>query len=221
VNPSSVVGSSREPATAYRSRCRKAPARLSLAGPAAIYGYLANTNLDGTPLLNASAPPAQVGINRVATSEDSATGIVTVYFASPAGAPLPEDVTAANLNIQTYAFAVPDAITYSGISATESTTFVSGSVRVKFATGLDVSRIKAAIVAKLLEQWKEIPIGGMDSDGASGKIYLNDIEGIVKSAWPGLYRVQIATPSGDTSISSNTVSVLNTSAGSWTVTVIP
>jgi hypothetical protein len=63
-NSEPVTGTDREDADQYRIRCRNAAARLSLGGPSACYQYLANTNLDGSPLLNAASPPVQSGITR-------------------------------------------------------------------------------------------------------------------------------------------------------------
>lgn len=219
-NDEPISGNDREDAETYRQRCRKAVARLSLGGPADIYSYLANTQIDGTPLYNEASPPAQVGITRVEASTSSATGTVTVYYASASGAPIAEDVTAANANIELYATAVGDTITFLGSGALASTRTVAGTVKIKNRAGLDVVTIKTAIVTALAEYWKTIPIGGYDNSGSSGTIYLNDIESIVKSAYPGLYGVVLSAPTTNTSLSTGYVSVLDSEAADWTVTVV-
>ena len=219
-NDEPISGNDREDAETYRQRCRKAVSRLSLGGPADIYGYLANTQIDGTPLMNAASPPAQVGITRVQVSTDSATGIVTAYYAAASGAPIAEDVTAANLNIEVYSTAVGDTITFLGSGAVASVLSVAGTVKIKNRAGLDAATIKAAIVTALAEYWKTIPIGGHDNSGASGLIYLNDIEGVVRSAYPGLYGVVLSTPVANTSLLTGRVSTLDSEVADWTITVV-
>jgi phage-related baseplate assembly protein len=219
-NTDPVVGNDRESATAYRERCRKSSARLSLGGPSAIYEYLANTNLDGTPLYNAAAVPAPVGITRTQVSSDSATGIVTAYYATASGAPIADDVTAANLNIEQYSSAVPDAHTFVGTGALELNVVVSGSVRIKNFAGLDAPTIRSAIVASLAELFETIPIGGFDSSGGTGTLYLNDVEAAVKTAYPGLYGVTMTSPIGPIYVSDGYVLTLNSPVGNWTITVV-
>lgn len=218
-NANPISGNDREDAQQYRDTCRTASARLSLGGHSAAYEFLAKKNLDGTPLLNASGN--EVGITRVFVSQESTTGIVTAYYASASGAPLSEDVAAANNNIESQCMAVPDCITFTGTGAIETTVHVVGTARIKQVAGLDVATVKAAMVSKLAEQWELFPIGGVDRDGTgAGVIYIADIEGIARSAYAGLYNVDCGLD-GYFSIPAGHVAVLQNAVSDWTVTVVP
>jgi len=216
-NVAAVLGTDREDAEVYRERCRQAPNRVSVAGPAGIYQYLAAKNLDGTPLLNASGNP--VNINRVQVTQASATGIVNAYFASPAGAASGEDVTAANANIESYAFAVPDAITYTGVAATEVTIAVAGTGKLKPRPGATTTAAKQAIVDALALAFESYAVGGLDQVDGAGFIYTVDIQADAAVSYLGLYDVLVTTPAvATTALAVGEVAVLDTTTGDWTVT---
>lgn len=218
-NAAPVVGSDREDAATYRTRCRKAPARVSLAGPSAAYEYLANTQIDGEPLLNASE--TEVNISRVQVPQDSATGIVDAYFASPAGAAVAEDVTAANDNIELEAFAVPDAITYTGQAAVEVVVPVAGTAKIKAGVGVDIDDAATAIVAALVDYFASFPIGGLDQVAGAGVLYTKDIQAVAAAAYPGLYNCTVTTPAAaSTALALGRVAVLSTVVGDWTITLV-
>lgn len=220
-NAAPIAGTDRESAADYRARCRQAAARLSLGGPSAAYEYLAKTNLDGTVLLNASGNP--VNISRVQVSQESDTGIVDVFYASPAGAATSEDVTAANTNIELEAFATPDTITFTGAAAVEVPIAVAGTAKVKAAAGVadPEAAAKAAIVAELVEAFAAYPVGGEDQVDGAGVIYTRDIQADAAQAYPGLYALLVTTPAGaSTALAKGEVATLNTTVGDWTVTVV-
>lgn len=217
-NANPVSGNDRENAQQYRETCRAASARLSIGGPGRAYDFLARKNLDGTPLLNGSGN--ETGITRVFTSSDSATGEVTCYYASASGAPLAEDVIAANENIESECMATPDAITFTGTGALEVNVHVVGTARIRLVAGLDVATIKESIVEKLAEQWALFPIGGVDQDGTgAGFIYIADAEGIARSAYSGLYNVDCGLD-GYWAIPAGRVAVLQNTVSDWTITVV-
>lgn len=216
-NASPIVGTDRESAPDYRARCKQAPNRVSLSGPGGAYGYLARTNLDDTPLLNASG--AAVNISRVQVSEESATGIVDVCFASPSGAAIAEDVTAANANIESESFAVPDAITYTGAAATEVEINVSGTAKLKNAPGASTDDAEAAITAALTAAFAAFEIGGVDQVDGAGVIYTTDLRAIAACAYPGLYDVALVSPVGaSTALAKGEVAVFATSG--WEITLV-
>jgi hypothetical protein len=217
-NTDPIVGADRETATLYRARCRQAEARISLGGPAAAYEYLSTKNLDGTPLLNGSGNV--VAITRTQVSQDSATGNVVAYYATTSGAATSEDVTAANTNIEVTSFAVPDAITFAGYAATEQHVSIGGSVSVRGGAGVTTAAVQAAIVAKILAESSEFPIGGRDSDLSNGTLYVNDVIGWIFTAYPGIFHVSLAVPAADVSISSGNVMIPDTIDSSWTVTIV-
>lgn len=220
-NAASILGTDREAAGVYRTRCRQAPARTSLGGPNAIYAYLATKNLDGTPLLNASGNV--VNINRVWVSQDSDTGIVDVFYADPSGAASAEDVTAANANIESYAFAVPDAITFTGAAATETLINALGTAKIKNRVGLGTNlEIRQAIATAVANAFPDFDIGGVDQDvDGNGVIYNVDLQAIAAAAYPGLYNVVITNPVGPTtSITAGHVATENQEADDWYVEIV-
>jgi len=218
-NAAAVLGTDREGADAYRARCRTAPARTSLGGPGAAISYLAATQYDGTPVINGSGTASN--ITRVYVSSDSTTGIVDAYYASPTGPATAEDVTAANLNITSYAYATPDAITFTGVAATATTIVCSGTVKIKARPGLVVATIKQAIVDTLVDYFSTIPIGGVDQVAGAGVVYAADMQAVIRTAYVGLYDPILTSPAGaSTAIALGHVPVLSTSTASWTVTVV-
>lgn len=222
-NASAVVGNDREDADVYRGKCRQMPARLSLGGPADAYRYLASKNLDGTPLYNKAAVPAPVAITRVAVSEDSATGIVDVFYATDAGAPSADDVTAANENIEINTMACPDVITFTGTGALELSLAVGGKVWLRAKPGLDIAAVKQAISAKIAKYQPQIPIGGFPlTSGGPGWVVRDDLEREASSAWPGIYAILVMLPPDVlTMMGTNQVAVLVSPPTYWEVEVVP
>lgn len=227
-NPSAIVGNDREDAGTYRTRCRQAPARLSLGGPADAYAYLAVKKLDGTVLLNDAVPPVPTGITRVQVTQDSSTGIVDAYYASDSGAANPDDITAAVRNTKFNAFAVPDAITFTGHAATVTTIHVVGTAKIKARIGITAQAVAEGIVAALVENGRIIPVGGVDQIANAGVVYTSDLEAFAREGYKGLYDVVVTTPGGaSTAIAAGHVPVIQSVAGDglgsgdWTVTVVP
>jgi hypothetical protein len=211
-----VSGNDRQEAEQYRDMCRIAPSRLSFGGPEDAYKFFATRNLDGTPLVNSLG--SAVGITRVWVSKESSTGVTTVYYASASGAPIAEDVTAANANIIAGEFPIlGDCITFSGSAATEVAITVSGTAKIKSRAGLDQDEIKAAIVEDLAVAWESFPIGGFDNDGTIGAIYEHDVCSIVKDSYAGLYGVT-ANLVHDPILTGNVMTLVS-AVGDWTITV--
>lgn len=218
-NAAAIVGTDRETATAYRARCRLAPARTSLGAPPATLIYLATTLLDGTPLENASE--TNVAINRVYVSSSSSTGIVDVYFASPTGAASAEDVTAANANIQLDAYAVFDCVTYTGQAAVAVPITVVGTAKIKAGAGVVSATVRQAIVDALAAAFQEFPIGGEDQVAGAGVIYTRDLQAIAATAYAGLYAVSVTTPAGaSTALAAGQVATYAGVIGNWTLTIV-
>jgi hypothetical protein len=219
-NAGAVLGTDREDADVYRVRCRQAPSRVSLGGPSAAYQYFSAKNIDGTPLLNSSS--AAVNINRVFVSADSPTGIVNAYYAAPSGAPIAADVDAANANIAAQAFAVPDAITFTGAAAIAVPIKVHGLVKLKVRPGITSGAVKDAIVRSLDAAFANFPIGGVDSVNGAGVVYTTDILATVAKAYVGIYDVTLTLPAGvSTAIALGHVATVNTSVGDWAVVLVP
>jgi hypothetical protein len=209
------------------------PARLSLAGPSSAYEYFAAKNLDGTPLLNATG--AQVAIDRAQVVSDPDTGIVTVYYASPAGVATADDVTSANLNIETQATAVPGAITFSGASAAVTAVHVAGTCKIRqrdlggLSTAAGQAAVALGITRALTAYSPTIPIGGLEQDtGGNGVIYSRDLEAAGRTGYAGIYDLKVTTPAGEnTALTVGHVAALSSTpgdgqgSGDWVVSVVP
>jgi hypothetical protein len=226
-NPSAIVGNDREDRLTYIARCRQAPARLSFGGPSDAYEYLAVKKLDGSVLLNDAIPPVPTSITRAQVTQDSATGIVNAYYASASGGAIAEDISAAERNTE-LAFAVPDAITFTGYAATNVNIHVVGTAKIKSRIGLTAQAVAEGIVASLVKNGKTIPVAGVDQVANAGKVYTSDLEAFARAGYPGLYDVVVTTPAGaSTSLLEGEVAVLQSDAGDglgsgdWTVTVVP
>lgn len=227
-NANAIVGNDREDAATYRRNCRQAPARLSLGGPADAYAYLAVKTLEGDVLLNDSVPPVPTSITRVQVTQDSSTGIVNAYYASDSGAAIPDDITAAVRNTKFNAFAVPDAITFTGFAATPTVIHVVGTAKIKARIGITAQAVAEGIVAALVANGKTIPVGGVDQVANAGVVYTSDLEAFAREGYKGLYDVVVTTPAGlSTAIAEGHVPVIQSVAGDglgsgdWTVTVVP
>lgn len=220
-NPDPIVGSARQDAENYRAVCRSSSARLSLNGPGAIYDYLARYNLDGTQLLRSTDPAIPVDITRTWVSEESSTGIVVAYFATDSGSAIQQDVDAANKNIEEYACAVMDAITYSGSAATETVIQVAGTARIKNRPGLNRTTIINSMLQQIIAAQKTFPIGGLDQNEAgSGYVYRNDLEAIARSGFFGLYDVEVTSIDYRVVIPTGHVAVFASSVSDWSVTLV-
>jgi hypothetical protein len=227
-NANAIIGNDREDAETFRTRCRQAPARLSLGGPSDAYAYLATKKLDGTVLLNDGVPPVPTSITRVQVTEDSSTGIVNAYYASGSGPAIPDDITAAVRNTKFNAFAVPDAITFTGFAAISTVIHVVGTAKIKAKIGVTAQAVADGLVAALIANGKTTPVGGVDQVVGAGVVYTRDLEAFARSGYPGVYDVIITTPAGlSTAIAVGHVPVIQSVAGDglgsddWTITVVP
>lgn len=220
-NASTVLGADREDAAIYRARCKQAPSRLSFGGPEDAFAYFAAKSADGTPLTNSLG--ANVAITRVQVVGGSTTGIVSAYYASASGPASAEDVIAANANIETNVYVIPDAITYLGQAATTTTVAAAGTARIKAAPGVTADAIAALCSAAAIMYAAEVPIGGLDQTAGSGYVYAQDLAAYVRANVPGLYAVSALLYGGSSFavLSVGHVLAVTSSAGAWTVTVVP
>lgn len=151
-NPSSVVGIDAISDAALRQLCLDALGARSVRGPRMAYGYAVRTALNAV-----TGQP--VNINRLTVSESSHTGTVTVYVASPSGAPDPNDVTGVVNSIE--ANARPNGVTAIVIPASvvpDNDTLV---VFCTAPTGTAVAALQIAVQNGLIVFFQNYPIGGI------------------------------------------------------------
>jgi hypothetical protein len=192
-NALAVIGTDAPLDAQIRTFCRTTLGAASVRGPKNAYLFFAQFTIDpvtglGVPLLNALGDP--VNINRVAVTPASHTGDVTVTVASPAGAVIAADLTAADANIQTRA--VPDGIDETTQSAAVVPYGPTLTVWCVAAPGLVASNVQAAVQAAISAYLQTYPIGGI-TKGSTSALWGSGIDGVCKGANPNIFAVDGAS----------------------------
>jgi phage-related baseplate assembly protein len=199
-NAAAVVGTDEESDEDLAQRSLDKLGTLAPNGPRGAYLYAVRTarRPDGSP----------VNINRVRVSPSSSTGVVTIYVASPAGAPTPDDVEHAAASVE--ALARPDTVTASVLPATEVPVTRTLTVWARRTDGVSAAAIKALVEAALVRELSTYPIGGIPKPPTQldGFLYADFIAGVAKSADPTIYDVDGAGP--DLPLAEGQVAILST-----------
>jgi len=194
-----LVGSDQETDSNLRLRCLGALGALSPNGPADAYSYFARSAVraDGTA----------IGVTRVAVTKDG-FGNVSVYMATPStGVAAPDLVVIGNLF---KAEAEPQGVTSSALSATPLSQAITYSVWLYDDAPLTVAEFTAAVAVALTAFFSAQPIGGNIAD-SGGKIYAEVIKCVIQDVAPDhVYRVVLATPAGDVTVSGTDAPVVGT-----------
>lgn len=179
-NPTDVIGTDAEDDATLIQRCRDKQGTLSGKGPSSAYRYavLSATRPDGSP----------VDINRVAKTADPTTGIVTLYAASPSGAPTAADLSYADANVE--ALARVDTDRYDLFAATPVALTSTITVWAKTTPGLNAADLTADIEAALDAAVKSYPIGGIPQPpSTAGFLYASFIDGAIRAVNPAIFAV--------------------------------
>ncbi|MBX3218924.1 MAG: baseplate J/gp47 family protein [Labilithrix sp.] len=179
-NPEAVVGSDAETDDELRTACRNKLAALSVRGPRDAYAFAVR---------EARRPDGSaVDINRQQVSPSSSTGVVTVYLASPSGAPSSTDIEYVAASIE--AIARPDSVTVVVLPAVEVPLTRTLTVWAKRTSGVSANDIRAAVESALVSEIRAYPIGGIPKPPSTqGYLYGDFISGVVKSAHVSIYDV--------------------------------
>ena len=207
-NTTAAVGIDQQSDATTVQQCRNKLGALSPNGPAAAYAYVA---------LN----PALTGIQtptRVRVYDSSDTGDVIVYVAGPSGAALSGgDVAAVLTAIETWA--TPLCITPSVSSAAPVTLAVTYTVWVYQSVNQTSAQIQAAISTALTDYFALQPIGGnIIPPSNTGDLYVSEVESVIGSVFPQIFKVSVSLPVADVVLANNEVAVLGTVTG--TVNII-
>jgi hypothetical protein len=231
-NPAAVVGFDRQGADDYKAACREAASLTSPNGPEDAIRYLAVTARDDGTFGN-STTGNSLGITRVYVSQASSNGIVNVYFAGPAGgAAISGSVAMANQIITKKPgfISVPDAITYTGLAATDvsvpltytvkaKVTSVPGGVAGTYTQGAQgvAAPVFAAIEASMSNVYfAGVDIGGFDQTAGAGTLYADEIRSQIAAVWPTTYHTTLSAPGADVALAVGHVAVV----GAFTGTVV-
>ena len=182
INPDAAIGSDEENDEDLRQACRNKLASISGLRPRGVYEWAVRQarRPDGSP----------TNINRVVPSEASSTSEVTVYLASPSGAPLTVDLDAARDSIE--AIARPAGVRVYVLPATEVAYSRSLTVWMRRTQGVDAQKIKSDVDAALREEIRKYKIGGYKKPPSNqGKLYSDFITGTAKSVHASIFDVDL------------------------------
>lgn len=210
-NAGAVVSTSRESASDYRARCRRASSRVATGDPTALIEYASNTDKDGNPLQRHD-DTGDVQIARVWVDDaQTEAGSIRVYLAGSSGTALGVDTVdkeSADANIT----GIPRGIItdpigvvhgsedYSTNLATTTTIAVAGTAKISTADagGLTALEIQTKVTNALALYFSTFPIGGLDKVSGAGVMHTGDLLGVVKDAFPGLYAPMLSAPATST-----------------------
>lgn len=179
-NPASFVGLDDADDDEVRKLCRAKVASVSVRGPRGAYEYAVRVAklIDGTP----------VNINRHSVSPSSSTGVVTVYVASPSGAPTTADIDAVKEAVELYAR--PDSVTANVLAATEVPVSRTLTIWAKRIDGVSADSLKANVDAALTAELATYPIGGIPKPPATqGYLYADFLSGVCKATHTSIFDV--------------------------------
>lgn len=193
-NAAAVVGLDAQSDDSIKTDCMNRRAASSVRGPRTAYAYYATRTpgLNGQPdttLLNSLGLP--VNINRILVSTASHTGDVTVYLASPAGAAIAVDVTAAAGSFE--ANVRPDGVTVTTLSANEVVYAPTLTIWAQALPGLAATDVANAASAALAAFLSTYPISGLSAANNDKGLFASGIDGVVKSAHPAIFAIDGAT----------------------------
>lgn len=170
-NDNAIVGLDEESDASLREACRARLASISDLGPRGAYLWAVRqaTRLDGTP----------TAINRVFVPEGSWSATVDVVLASPAGAPIAGDVTAATTSIETRAR--PSGIKVVVAPAVEVPFDRVATIWVQRTNGLNLDALKLKAEQAIASGFGVYPIGGIKKPGeAQGALYADWLKATCK-----------------------------------------
>jgi hypothetical protein len=203
-NPLAFIGTDKETTPAFVNRSRAKLGSFSPNGPKDAYDYAAKT-----PRYSPTSTP----ITRTKTVLTIATGTLTTYLATAAGAPTGGDVAIVQAAFDQYvepwgaqsiaaaASAVSQGVTYQA--------WVSGSQ-------LTSAQIEVLIEAALTAWFASLDIGGYVIPPDTGAIYPDVLEQVIGQATPGILRVSVSIPATTVAMTSNQVAQLGAVTGTIT-----
>lgn len=178
-NPSDVVGQDAMLDEPYRALCFAALGARSVRGVRTAYAYAIQVATN-------AVSGAGVNVNRWLVTPNSHTGHVGVVVASPAGIVDANDLTGVGTSIE--AIARPDAITVDLTGATTVPYSKAITVWCEAAPGLVAQTVSDAVGESLLEYFEAFKIGGL-SKGGPFALWATGLDGVVKSAYAGIFAV--------------------------------
>lgn len=181
-NAEAVVGLEEETDVELRAACRARLAAISELGPVGAYEWAVREarRLDGTP----------TAINRVHIPEGTWDAIVRVTLASPAGAPIAGDITAATLSIGERAR--PSGIKVEVAAAIEAPFARTATIWTRRTNGLDLDALGVQAGQAIAAGFGGYQIGGIKKPSAlKGALYTDWVKGWCK-VHPAVFDVDLS-----------------------------
>jgi hypothetical protein len=175
-----IVGADAEADPDLRTRCKNKLSTISGLGPRGAYAYAVKSALrtDGSV----------VNVNRLSISPSSSTGVVTIYVASPTGAPLSTDLPFITTSIEKYAR--PDSVTVVLLPANPVSLARTLTVWAKRSDGVAAADIRLLVANALAAVTSTYPIGGITKPPSlQGYLYATTVEGTAEAAHPSIYAI--------------------------------
>jgi hypothetical protein len=202
-NAAAIVGSDAETDPVLRQRCKDKLGTVSGLGPRGAYSYAVRSAV--------RADGSAVDVNRLSISPSSSTGIVTIYCASPAGAPLATDLDFVRASVELYAR--PDSVTATVIGANPLPVSKTLTVWAVAQTGVSATDLTTLVQAALLAMITTYPIGGIaKTPDPQGYLFSTRIEGAVIGAHASIFAVDgvgadVLMSAGDVATLATTITI--------------
>jgi phage-related baseplate assembly protein len=211
-NPTAVVGADEEEDEPLKQRCRDKLGARSANGPSDAYASIAREAV--------RADGSAIGVTRIRPVRDG-KGNIYIYLATPTGGVTgTADDIATDLGVINDAIqrrVAPLAVTAHTLSATAHPFNVSYTLWMLDTSGLTNAQLAIKIEQALAKYFGAAPIGGYKLDGAPGRIYQDDIKGVIKSVRPlEIFRVELSSPAADTDLTTIEAPTIGTVAGTIT-----
>jgi len=132
-------------------------------------------------------------------------GLVTVYCATATGGITEPDADSVTEALQVWA--VPTGVTAVAKSAVPSLLHVVYTAIFTTSSSVLIADREMAIEMALAEFFSREPIGGhrVNPPYLAGKLFVDAIEGVIRSATPGCLTVRVTSPSSDAGLNPNGV----------------
>jgi hypothetical protein len=206
-NTTSVVGLDAEEDPTLRQRCRDKLGARSVNGPSDAYAYVARSakRSDGTPIAAFRLRFKKDGKGNAYIYMAGANGFVS-------GDPENDTTDLGVINDQIQRQVAPLGFTAHSLSATPRALNVDCQIYMLDTSGLTPAQVAALAEKALADYLARSPIGGFVIDGQPGRIYLDDLKGVIKSVRPEIFHVVFSTPAADTDMAYADAAALGTFA---------
>ena len=204
-NALSIIGTDKETTPALVARARLKLGSFSPNGPKDAYNYVAIT-----PEFSATSVP----VTRTRVVLNTATGEISLYLATAAGAPSGPDVAIVQASIDQNV--EPWGVTATAVPATPLVVAITYQAWVQ-GTQLTMAQIATLIENALIAWFATLAIGGYVIPPDAGAVYPDVLEQVIGNATTGILRVAVTIPAATVVVASNEVAQLGAITSTITI----